>query len=71
MSNKCKLLYHFISSHISQSKLTLAQWDHGSIRGLGWSDDERLLAITEDGTVRCYYGLSGDFTPFSLGSVSK
>lgn len=45
------------------------QWDHGSIRGLGWSEDEKLLVVTEDGTVRCYYGLNGDFSPFSLGSV--
>lgn len=42
-------------------------WDKGTIRGLGWSDDERLLVVTEDGTVRCYYGLNGDFHPFSLG----
>ncbi|RMZ90380.1 hypothetical protein DV736_g2418, partial [Chaetothyriales sp. CBS 134916] len=42
-------------------------WDKGSIRGLGWSDDERLLVVTEDGTVRSYYGLNGDFAPFSLG----
>ncbi|KAL9603073.1 MAG: hypothetical protein Q9219_001437 [cf. Caloplaca sp. 3 TL-2023] len=42
-------------------------WDKGSIRGLGWSEDERLLVITEDGTVRSYYGLQGDFTQFSLG----
>ena len=41
-------------------------WDKKSIRGLGWSDDERLLVVTEDGTVRCYYGLHGDFNPFSL-----
>jgi vacuolar protein sorting-associated protein 16 len=46
-------------------------WDKGSIRGLGWSDDERLLIVTEDGTVRCYYGLHGDFTPFSLGHGSE
>jgi vacuolar protein sorting-associated protein 16 len=46
-------------------------WDKGSIRGLGWSDDERLLVVTEDGTVRCYYGLHGDFSPFSLGHGSE
>ncbi|KAI9878615.1 MAG: hypothetical protein M1830_000382 [Pleopsidium flavum] len=42
-------------------------WDKGSIRGLGWSEEEKLLVITEDGTVRCYYDLQGDFTQFSLG----
>ncbi|KAL8768887.1 MAG: hypothetical protein Q9209_004941 [Squamulea sp. 1 TL-2023] len=43
------------------------KWDKGSIRGLGWSEDERLLVVSEDGTVRCYYDLQGDFTQFSLG----
>ncbi|KAL8873659.1 MAG: hypothetical protein Q9174_000913 [Haloplaca sp. 1 TL-2023] len=42
-------------------------WDKGSIRGLGWSEDERLLVITEDGIVRCYNDLQDDFTQFSLG----
>ncbi|KAF2806461.1 vacuolar protein sorting-associated protein 16 [Mytilinidion resinicola] len=42
-------------------------WDKGSIKGLGWSEDEKLLVVTEDGTVRCYYDLQGDFTPFTLG----
>jgi vacuolar protein sorting-associated protein 16 len=42
-------------------------WDKGSIRGFGWSEDEQLIAVTEDGTVRCYCGLHGDFQPFSLG----
>ena len=34
---------------------------------MGWSEDERLLVITEDGTVRMYSDLQSDFTPFSLG----
>ncbi|KIX08743.1 uncharacterized protein Z518_03400 [Rhinocladiella mackenziei CBS 650.93] len=42
-------------------------WEKGSIKGLGWSDDEKLLVVTEDGTVHCYLGLHGDFQPFSLG----
>ncbi|KAF1947575.1 vacuolar protein-like protein sorting vps16 [Clathrospora elynae] len=42
-------------------------WDTGTIKGLGWSEDEKLLVITSDGTVRCYYDLQGDFTPFTLG----
>ncbi|KAL8729527.1 MAG: hypothetical protein Q9181_004972 [Wetmoreana brouardii] len=46
-------------------------WDKGSVRGLGWSEDERLLVITEDGTVRCYNDLQGDFTQFSLGFGSE
>ena len=52
-------------------KLTKFKWDKGSIRGLGWSEDEKLLVVTSDGTVRCYYDLQGDFTQFSLGHVSK
>ncbi|KAJ4290428.1 Vacuolar protein sorting-associated protein 16 [Kalmusia sp. IMI 367209] len=32
-------------------------WDKGTIKGLGWSEDEKLLVVTEDGTVRCYYDL--------------
>ncbi|KAH8154271.1 uncharacterized protein LAJ45_02039 [Morchella importuna] len=46
-------------------------WDKGSIRGLGWSEDEKLLVITEDGTVRCYYDLQGDFTQFTLGNDAE
>ena len=47
----------------------LSQWDKGIIKGLGWSEDEKLLVVTEDGTVRCYYDLQGDFAPFTLGHV--
>jgi vacuolar protein sorting-associated protein 16 len=46
-------------------------WDKGSVRGLGWSDDEQLIVVTEDGTVRVYYGLHEDFTPFSLGHSAE
>ncbi|RDW88687.1 vacuolar protein-like protein sorting vps16 [Coleophoma cylindrospora] len=45
-------------------------WDKGSIKGLGWSDDEQLLVVTADGTVRCY-DLQGDFSQFSLGNGSE
>ncbi len=46
-------------------------WDKGSIRGLGWSENESLLVVTSDGTVRCYYDLQGDFTQFSLGNGAE
>ncbi|KAG0131707.1 vacuolar sorting-associated protein 16 (Vps16) [Tuber indicum] len=46
-------------------------WDKGSIKGLGWSEDEKLLVVTEDGVVRCYYDLQGDFTQFSLGNGAE
>ncbi|CCJ28605.1 unnamed protein product [Pneumocystis jirovecii] len=41
-------------------------WDIGKIRGLGWSDSERLIVVTEDGIVR-NYNIQGEFTQFSLG----
>ncbi|KYK61842.1 vacuolar sorting protein [Drechmeria coniospora] len=41
-------------------------WDHGAIKGLGWSEDEALLVVTAEGNVRCY-DLQGDFSNFSLG----
>lgn len=46
-------------------------WDKGSIKGLGWSQDEKLLVVTADGTVRCYYDLQGEFTQFSLGNGAE
>lgn len=46
-------------------------WEHGVIRGLGWSDKEELLVVTEEGTVRRYFGLHGDFTSFSLGNGAE
>ncbi|CZT04133.1 related to vacuolar protein sorting VACUOLELESS1 [Rhynchosporium agropyri] len=45
-------------------------WDKGSIKGLGWSDEERLIVVTADGTVRSY-DLQGDFSQFSLGHGSE
>lgn len=44
-------------------------WDKGTIKGLGWSDEEQLLVVLADGTVRCY-DIQGDFTQFSLGHGS-
>jgi len=46
-------------------------WDKGSVKGLGWSDDERLLVVTKEGTVRCYTDFHGDFTQFSLGNGAE
>jgi hypothetical protein len=42
-------------------------WDTGTIAGVGWSDDEQLLVVAGDGSVRCYAGLQTDFVPFTLG----
>jgi hypothetical protein len=51
-------------------------WDGGSegrgeVRGLGWSESEGLVVVGEDGGVRYFEGLGGDFVPFSLGHVSS
>ncbi|GAW11263.1 hypothetical protein ANO14919_006060 [Xylariales sp. No.14919] len=46
-------------------------WDRGSVKGLGWSEDEKLLVVSYDGTVRCYYDLQGEFTQFSLGREAE
>ncbi|KAG2417709.1 hypothetical protein HFD88_008928 [Aspergillus terreus] len=59
-------IYSCSGKHINR-----IQCEHGAIRGLGWSDKEELLLITEDGTVRRYFGLHGDFTSFSLGNGSE
>jgi hypothetical protein len=42
-------------------------WDKGTVKGLGWGEDEMLVVVAEDGVVRCYEGLGADFVPFSLG----
>ncbi|CAK3796004.1 hypothetical protein MYCGRDRAFT_68201 [Lecanosticta acicola] len=42
-------------------------WDRGVIKAFGWSEDEKLLVVTDDGNVRVYSDLQTDFTPFSLG----
>ncbi|KAK4146116.1 putative vacuolar protein sorting-associated protein 16 [Dichotomopilus funicola] len=45
-------------------------WDQGPIKGLGWSEDEKLLVVTAEGSVRCYYDLHGEFNQFSLGNAA-
>jgi vacuolar protein sorting-associated protein 16 len=62
--NKSKPSIEIYSS--AGKNLHTIAWDKGSIKGLGWSEDERLLVITSDGIVRCY-DLQGEFTQFSLG----
>ncbi|KAJ6441584.1 isoform Er10 of ankyrin-1 [Purpureocillium lavendulum] len=51
---------------LAGKKLRSIPWDRGAVKGLGWSEDESLLAVTADGNVRCY-DLQGDFSNFSLG----
>ncbi|GIC89125.1 tethering complex subunit VPS16 [Aspergillus udagawae] len=73
--------YMFRDAHTARSSIDIyscsgkhinrINWEHGTIRGLGWSEKEELLVITEDGTVRRYFGLHGDFTSFSLGNGAE
>lgn len=51
---------------LAGKKLRSIAWDKGSIKALGWSEDETLLVVTAEGDVRCY-DLQGDFSHFSLG----
>ncbi|KAK7206509.1 Vps16, N-terminal region-domain-containing protein [Myxozyma melibiosi] len=46
-------------------------WDKGTIRGVGWTDEEQLLIVIEDGTVRVYNDFYGGFTQFSLGKEAE
>ncbi|KAK9459853.1 Vps16, N-terminal region-domain-containing protein [Lipomyces oligophaga] len=42
-------------------------WDKGTIRGVGWSDKEHLVIVSEEGNVRVYHDFQGNFSQFSLG----
>ncbi|KAG2191805.1 hypothetical protein INT46_001161 [Mucor plumbeus] len=46
------------------------QWDKGRIVALGWTDQEQLVVVTDDGSVRLYT-LHGQYTQFSLGKDAK
>ncbi|EGS20838.1 putative vacuolar protein sorting-associated protein [Thermochaetoides thermophila DSM 1495] len=52
---------------LSGKLLRRISWDQGPIKGVGWSEDEKLLIVMVDGTVRCYFDLQSEFTQFSLG----
>ena len=43
------------------------QWDQGKIVRFGWTGDERLVVVNEEGIYRLY-DLQGDYVQFSLGS---
>ncbi|OGE58308.1 hypothetical protein PENARI_c001G02310 [Penicillium arizonense] len=55
----------------SGQQISRINWEQATIRGLGWSDKEELLVVSEDGTVRRYFGLDGEFTSFSLGNGTE
>ncbi|RUS27514.1 Vps16, N-terminal region-domain-containing protein [Jimgerdemannia flammicorona] len=45
-------------------------WDKGRIVGMGWTDQEQLTVVIEDGTIRLY-NIHGEYTQFTLGNVAK
>ncbi|KAF9219507.1 vacuolar assembling sorting protein VPS16 [Gyrodon lividus] len=47
--------------------LLLLSWDQGKITRLGWTADERLVVLNEEGVYRLY-DLQGDYQQYSLGS---
>ncbi|GJE94839.1 vacuolar protein sorting-associated protein 16 [Phanerochaete sordida] len=47
--------------------LLLFSWDQGKIIRFGWTSDERLAVLNEEGTYRLY-DLQGDYQQYSLGS---
>ncbi|KAG7441120.1 vacuolar protein sorting-associated protein 16 [Guyanagaster necrorhizus] len=47
--------------------LLMISWDQGKIIRVGWTADESLVVINEEGTYRVY-DLQGDYQQYSLGS---
>ena len=45
----------------------MRQWDQGKIVCFGWTQDERLVVLNEEGVYRLY-DLQGDYEQYSLGS---
>lgn len=43
------------------------QWDQGKIVRFGWTLDERLVILNEEGVYRIY-DLQGDYEQYSLGN---
>lgn len=43
------------------------QWDQGKIIRFGWTGDEKLAVLNEEGTYRLY-DLQGDYQQYSLGA---
>ncbi|KIM67291.1 hypothetical protein SCLCIDRAFT_179253 [Scleroderma citrinum Foug A] len=47
--------------------LLLFNWDQGKIVRFGWTSDERLVVLNEEGTYRLF-DLQGDYQQYSLGT---
>ncbi|KAH8829053.1 vacuolar assembling/sorting protein VPS16 [Flagelloscypha sp. PMI_526] len=50
--------------------LLLFSWDQGKIVKFGWTGDERLVLLNEEGLYRLY-DLQGDYEQFSLGTEAS
>lgn len=46
-------------------------WENGRIRGLGWSELEHLIVVSENGNARVYYDFEGNFYQFSMGKMAE
>ncbi|ODQ65066.1 vacuolar protein sorting-associated protein 16 [Nadsonia fulvescens var. elongata DSM 6958] len=46
-------------------------WDSGRIKGLGWTNQEHIIAVSEEGITRHYYDFQGNFKQFSLGKEAE
>ncbi|EMR10340.1 hypothetical protein PNEG_01594 [Pneumocystis murina B123] len=58
-------IYNSYGSFISE-----INWELEKIRGIGWTDSEKLIIVTENGVVR-NYNMQGEFTQFSLGKEAN
>ena len=48
----------------------MLQWDQGKIVKFGWTIEERLAVLNEEGVYRLY-DLQGDYQQYSLGSEAS
>jgi hypothetical protein len=48
----------------------ISQWDQAKIVKFGWSADERLVVLNEEGVYRLY-DLQGEYTQFSIGAEAS
>lgn len=62
-SNKSTIDIYSCSGNL----ISRLNWDKAAIKAVGWSDDERLVVIAEDGVFHVYDGLYGEFAPYNLG----
>lgn len=50
--------------------ITSIQWNYhmnGRVAGLGWTHNEELVVVLNNGRVRWYYNFEGDFDEYSIG----